>query len=260
MKKLEIVHEDSLCLVINKPAGLAVQGGKGVGVSLDKILAEKYSPAPLLVHRLDKDTSGLILTAKTKEAAAWFSGLFGAPPGGKNTIKRQYIAVCSGCPAKNEGSIRVELEIRGNQRKSETRYKVINKINNPAAEQRGMLFSKGIGLGFNTLMNAQEGQGYGLCPKPSPRIYAGKYSVLELELGTGRMHQIRRHLAMTGNPVLGDDKYGDFALNKNLRKTMGLKRLLLHARRLTIVCKEKCFNLDLTAPPPEYFSPFLGDS
>jgi hypothetical protein len=67
--KLDIIYEDSVCIVINKPAGLAVQGGKGVGVSLDSVLAETWPQRPLLVHRLDRDTSGLILVAKTKEAA-----------------------------------------------------------------------------------------------------------------------------------------------------------------------------------------------
>jgi 23S rRNA pseudouridine955/2504/2580 synthase len=80
----------------------------------------------------------------------------------------------------------------------------------------------------------------------------GEFSLLELELGTGRMHQIRRHLAETGNPVLGDDKYGDFALNKRLRRDMGLRRLLLHAFRLGIPGGP-----DICAPLPDYFSPFL---
>jgi 23S rRNA pseudouridine955/2504/2580 synthase len=79
-----------------------------------------------------------------------------------------------------------------------------------------------------------------------------EYSVLEIELGTGRMHQIRRHLAMNGNPVLGDDKYGDFTLNKKLKKEAGLKRLLLHASRLIIA---EC-DIDVSAPLPEYFKPF----
>jgi 23S rRNA pseudouridine955/2504/2580 synthase len=80
-----------------------------------------------------------------------------------------------------------------------------------------------------------------------------EFSCFELELGTGRMHQIRRHLAMIGNPVLGDDKYGDFSLNKNLRKTIGLKHLLLHASKLIIKSED---NLNIQAPLPEYFSPF----
>ncbi|MDR1251147.1 MAG: RluA family pseudouridine synthase [Treponema sp.] len=221
MKRIEILYEDDICLVLNKPAGLAVQGGKGVQVSLDSILAETYSPRPLLVHRLDKDTSGLILTAKTREAAARFSRLLGegrsaGSRAGKKFIK-QYLAVCAGRPAKETGLIRLDLESRGSVKKSETRYKA---------------------LGSGSLEQTW-------------------FSLLELELGTGRMHQIRRHLAMTGNPILGDDKYGDFALNKILRKTMQLKRLLLHASRLVIPQGDDGFQLDISAPPPEYFGAFL---
>ena len=204
MKNVEILYEDDLSLVINKPAGLAVQGGKGVKSSLDEILAAMRSPPPLLVHRLDKDTSGVILTAKTREAAALFSRLLGTD---RKAVK-QYTAVCAGSPQKSEGVITMDLHIRGSLKKSETRYRVIQ---------------------------------------------SGEFSVLEVTLGTGRMHQIRRHLSLSGNPVLGDDKYGDFALNKKLRKTSGLKRLLLHASRLVITD----VNLDITAPLPDYFRPFI---
>ena len=209
MKNLEILYEDDFSIIVNKPAGLAVQGGKGVKTSLDKILAEIRSPAPLLVHRLDKDTSGLLLAAKTKEAAARFSRVLGA----ERKAVKQYTAVCAGRPEKSEGIITEDLLIRRTVKKSVTKYKVIKS-------------------GEISLPEAQE------------------FSVLEIELGTGRMHQIRRHLAMNGSPVLGDDKYGDFALNKKLRKAAGLKRLLLHASRLIL---KDGFNLDIRAPLPEYF-------
>jgi len=208
VKNLKILYEDDYCLVIDKPAGLAVQGGKGVKTSVDAILAEMRSPPPLLVHRLDKDTSGALLTAKTKEAAARFSRLLGAD---RQAVK-QYIAVCAGSPVRKEGIISQDLMIRGVLKKSETMYKVIK---------------------------------------------SGDFSVLELELGTGRMHQIRRHLAMNGNPVLGDDKYGDFSLNKKLRKEAGLKRLLLHSSRLII---KNEFQIDVTAPLPDYFKAFTSFS
>jgi len=230
MRNLEIVYEDELLLVINKPAGLAVQGGKDVKVSLDKLLAEIRTPAPLLVHRLDKDTSGLLLVAKTKAAAADLSRLFGEEidksaenikksPLKRTSIVRQYTAICLGCPEKKEGIISEDITIRGNLKKSQTKYKVIKKIQDTGAK---------------TI-----------------------FSVLELTLGTGRMHQIRRHLAMTGNPVLGDDKYGDFKINKALRKTHGLKKLLLHSSRLVVDADEDGIHLDLRAPLPEYFDAFL---
>ncbi|MDR3173709.1 MAG: RNA pseudouridine synthase, partial [Treponema sp.] len=203
------------------PAGLAVQGGEGVGLSLDRILRDQYRPRPLLVHRLDKDTSGVILTAKGPRAAARFSAIFAAP--GK--AKKQYLAICAGLPRPVEGIIRVDLEIRGrggalSRKKSETRYR---------------------------LMGA------------SPE---GEFSLLELELGTGRTHQIRRHLARIGHPILGDDKYGDFALNKRLRKAGGLRRLLLHCVRLYIGEAEAGFleGIDVRSPPPSEFGSFGIDT
>jgi len=207
--RLDIVYEDSSCMVINKPAGLAVQGGKGIGVSLDSILTQNQQTRPLLVHRLDRDTSGLILVAKNKTAAVAYSRLIE-----NRAVVKRYLVMCKGRPARDEGVISLDLEIRGIKKKSETRYRLIE--------------------GFKD-----------------------DFSLLELELGTGRMHQIRRHLALTGNPVLGDDKYGDFTLNHLLRKTMKLNRLLLHAARLIIPETQDNPLLDLSAPLPEHFEQFL---
>jgi 23S rRNA pseudouridine955/2504/2580 synthase len=210
LKRIGLLFESDEILVFNKPAGLAVQGGAGIGVSLDSLLAAEYRPRPLLVHRLDQDTSGLILAAKNREAAARFSRLFA----GRGLIKR-YRALCAGTPPADSGQISVSLEVRGVEKTAQTTYRR---------------------LAGN-----------------------GDFSLLELELGTGRMHQIRRHLALGGNPVLGDDKYGDFALNKTLRRTMGLRRLLLHAWRLIIPPgPEDSGGLDISAPLPDYFTPFLA--
>lgn len=216
VKNIETLYEDNFIIIVNKPAGLSVQGGKEINSSLDKILAQIRSPAPLLVHRLDKDTSGVLLAAKGRESAARFSGLLS-----RKAVK-QYVAVCAGCPEKTDGVITQELLVHGKMRNSKTKYKVIKK---------GIL--------------------------EVPKTAAGapdniEFSVLELELGTGRMHQIRRHLAMIGNPILGDDKYGDFSLNKRLKKS-GVKRLLLHASRLKINDE---INIDVSAPLPQYFDYF----
>jgi 23S rRNA pseudouridine955/2504/2580 synthase len=228
-KQLEVLYEDETCLVFNKPAGLAVQGGKGVPVSLDSILASVYSPRPLLVHRLDKDTSGIILVAKTKADAGRFSSLMR-----KGIIKR-YLAICAGRPGLDRGVIRLDIETHRRMQKSETRYKVLESL---SYSQDGLEASHDTPAGGN-----------GLCPM--------QFSLLELELGTGRMHQIRRHLAMTGTPVLGDDKYGDFALNKALRKTLNLRQLLLHAHTLSIPSCPGNQSLTLKAPLPDYFRIFL---
>ena len=203
-------------MVINKPSGLAVQGGEGVKVSLDSILSERFHPRPLLVHRLDRDTSGLILVAKTKEAAAAFSALFSKEGG----LVKCYLGICSGVPDQKEGLISFDLEVKGKGqgravKKSRTIYRLLSSAS--AAEF--------------------------------------PCSLLELELGTGRMHQIRRHLALKGHPILGDDKYGDFSLNKKLKKALGLKNLLLHAHKLIISSMpEVPGGLDISAPPPDYFS------
>jgi 23S rRNA pseudouridine955/2504/2580 synthase len=219
MLQIPVLFENDACMVLNKPAGLAVQGGKGVGVSLDAILSESYKIRPLLVHRLDKDTSGLILVAKNREAAAFFSSLFAdrdqVQRGGKAPIIKEYLAAVRGIPEPKNGAIRLDLEINSRQKKSETSYRLMVSSNQD-------------------------------------------YSLLELALGTGRMHQIRRHLAMIKHPVLGDDKYGDFALNKQLRKTMGLKRLLLHACQLKITpCRMLPQGLDIYASAPDSFLAFF---
>ena len=223
---IPVLFENEFCIVLNKPSGLSVQGGEGVKVSLDSILSENISPRPLLVHRLDRDTSGIILVAKTKTAAAGFSTLLartGVPLRVGKGVLKQYLGVCSGVPEHKQGVIKQKLDIRGSKKESETRYKLLSSA---ASQLDGMEIN---------------------------------FSLLELELGTGRMHQIRRHLARTGNPVLGDDKYGDFSLNKKLRKAYGLNYLLLHASRLVIQPEPILVpeGLDISAAPPEYFSGFM---
>jgi len=224
LRQIEVLFENDFCLVLNKPPGLPVQGGKAVRVSLDSILSETVHPRPFLVHRLDKETSGLILVAKTRESAQNFSALFS---GGGERIKervivKKYLGVCSGIPSPEQGLISDTLDLKGKQMVSITRYKLL-----------------------------------------SSRILGeAKVSLLELELGTGRMHQIRRHLAMKGCPILGDDKYGNFRLNKTLRKTIALKNLLLHASKLSIPPSPPFLpdGLEITAPLPEYFSGFLDSA
>ena len=216
MKNITVLFENDQCLVLNKPAGLAVQGGAGVSVSLDSLLAAEYSPRPLLIHRLDRDTSGLILAAKTREAAARFSAIFAGnirATAGRG-VRKLYLGICAGRPDPPSGVIETDLEVRSALRSARTFYR---------------------------------------CADSGPGRGGGEFSLLELELGTGRTHQIRRHLASIGHPILGDDKYGDFSLNRRVRKERGLKRLLLHSARL-VIPEDLCgFPLDVSASPPEYF-------
>ncbi len=205
MRDLSVVYEDDDIIVINKDSGLAVQGGERVSASVDDILAVRLGRRPFLVHRLDKDTSGLLLVAKTKEAAGRFSLQFSG-----KALKKTYLAVCAGKPAASSGVISDPVRTRGREQEAFTRFRV--------------------------------------------RASSTEFSLLELELGTGRMHQIRVHLAGIGNPVLGDDKYGDFVLNKRLRKDRGLRKLLLHAYALSSAGFGR---FSFVAPPPPHFLPFL---
>ncbi|MDR2617554.1 MAG: hypothetical protein LBC62_01675 [Treponema sp.] len=133
MKQIPVLFENTSCMVLNKPAGLPVQGGEGVTVSLDSLLAETCAVRPLLVHRLDRDTSGLILVAKNREAAAGFSALFsrrgarsGTPQDREKGVIKQYQAVCSGAPSPAQGIIRGSLDVRGRELESETFYTLIS--------------------------------------------------------------------------------------------------------------------------------------
>ena len=231
LMRIPVLFENESCLVLNKPAGLPVQGGEGIKVSLDSILSENYSPKPLLVHRLDRDTSGVILVARTQKAAAGFSALFSGgrelnyamrngEAGGERLLKKNYLGVCSGVPAQDQGVIKLALEVSGKGRakvkkETETFYRLLSSVN----------------------------------------VLGETFPLLELELVTGRMHQIRRHLAYLGCPLLGDDKYGDFSLNKKLRKENGLKNLLLHSSRLIIPPLPELIpeGLNVNAPLPDYF-------
>lgn len=229
IRNIPVLFENEACIVLDKPAGLAVQDGAGVGASLDSILSACITPRPLLVHRLDKDTSGVIIAAKTRESATLLSSLFQdfkesfssekhySSKSGKNLqtfkIVKKYTALCVEIPPRKEGIIRFDLEVKGVVKKAETRYKTLEEYETADGEV---------------------------------------FSLVEAELGTGRMHQIRRHLAMSGCPIVGDDKYGDFKLNKRLRKERGVKRMLLHASRL-IIPAETGFPLDVSSPLPPYF-------
>jgi 23S rRNA pseudouridine955/2504/2580 synthase len=206
MRKPETLYEDDDCLVINKPAGLPVQGGRGADVNLDVILTALYSERPLLVHRLDRDTSGALLTAKTPGAAAYFSRIIAG-----RLARKQYLALCHTAkePAgRKTGTFCGCLSMKGVLKDARTRYRRL-------AENGG-------------------------------------FALFQLEIETGRTHQIRRHLAANNLPVLGDDKYGDFALNKRLRAGAGIKRLMLHASRLTLPLRSGGL-LDVSAPVPAAF-------
>ena len=192
--KLEIIYQNSGLIVINKPHGIVVHPSKGhsndtvinallgMDIKFETILGQKK---PLLVHRLDKDTSGLLLVAKNEKTYNYLTEIQK-----KRKIKKHYFAVISGVPDKKHATIdasisrnkshRKKMSVNSKGRKSLTTYKVIKSNNN--------------------------------------------MSLIELELHTGRTHQIRVHMQALGHPIIGDELYG--------KKSKLINRQLLHAYKL----------------------------
>lgn len=202
---IPIIYEDSEIFLINKRQGLAVQGGSGISHSVDSDLAAQVGQKIYLVHRLDKETSGLLLCAKNPAAAAKWTRLVG-----EKSVVKEYKALCFGAPKNPRGKICSDIAERGVKKRAETFYEV-EKIFEIPQENRDESSTEKSDAAF-------------------PRAI----SLLRLRLGTGRTHQLRIHLAAEGFPICGDDKYGDFAANRFLKKNFGIKRLCLCAFRLTL--------------------------
>lgn len=193
---IPIVYEDDEIILINKRSGLASQGGVGVGKSVDTELSAQIGQKVYLCHRLDKDTSGLLLCAKTSAAANKWSRLVG-----EKSVKKEYLALCFGQPKNPSGKITLPVKEKGQSKSAVTYY------------EKAQL--------SDFMQDEAKASRLDLC-------------LMKLTLATGRTHQIRIHLAQSELPIIGDDKYGDFGLNKAAKRDLGLKRLCLCAFRLTL--------------------------
>ncbi len=211
---LGLIYEDTSLLVIDKASGIAVHGGSGVSHGVIESLRAARPEAKMLelAHRLDRDTSGLLVVAKKRSALVELHRMLR-----EGEVEKVYVAVVKGVPAKKDFDIREAL------------HKYVN-----AKGERRVAVKEG-GMEAYTKVKVL-GSSAGL-------------SVLQLRLMTGRTHQIRVHLAHAGHPVLGDDKYGDFELNRALAR-QGVKRLFLHARRLALAHPASKEKLRLEAPLP----------
>ena len=214
-----VVFEDPALLVVDKPAGVAVHGGSGVSFGVIEALRAARPQAKVLelAHRLDRDTSGLLIVAKKRSALVELHRMLR-----EGEIDKIYLAVAKG-----------RLESRT---LSDPLHKYVN-----AKGERRVSVKEG-GMAAETRIKRLKG--------------SAQFSFLEIRLLTGRTHQIRVHLAHAGHPVLGDDKYGDFDLNHRLEK-QGVRRLFLHASRLAFahpLSKEK---IDLKAPLPAEIKKFV---
>ena len=216
-----VIHRDRAAIVLNKPPGLATQGGSGTFEHVDGLL-DAYAPSgarPRLVHRLDKDTSGVLLVAATPGSAAYFSKRFST-----RSATKIYWALIAGVPDVREGLIDLPLAKQpgsGGEKMmvdktdqgqpAKTRYRVIDRAGNRAAW-------------------------------------------VELQPFTGRTHQLRVHMAAIGHPIIGDGKYGgpEAFLSGSISRTMHL-----HARRLLIDHPDGA-PLDVTADLPAHFAATLS--
>ena len=217
-----VIHRDPQAIVFNKPPGLATQGGTKTKEHLDGLLdglADEKGNRPKLVHRLDKDTSGVLLVARTARAAAFFSKSFSG-----RTARKIYWALVVGVPEVRDGLVDLPLAKQpgtGGEKMhvdeeeglpSRTRYRLIERAGNSAAW-------------------------------------------VELQPLTGRTHQLRVHMAAIGHPIVGDGKYGgpDAFLTGSISR-----KLHLHARRLRIDHPDEG-RIDVIAEPPAHFADTLAN-
>jgi 23S rRNA pseudouridine955/2504/2580 synthase len=216
------IYEDEALLVIDKPAGVAVHGGSGVSFGVIEQLRAARPEARFLelVHRLDRETSGLLMLAKRRAA---LTALHADLREGR--VRKQYLALVRG--VWRAGTRRIAAPLR----------KYVT-----AEGERRVSVDRAEGLPSSTLLEVER--------------RAGPHTLVRATLETGRTHQIRVHLAHAGHPILGDDKYGDFALNKALQRE-GLKRMFLHAARLELAHPLTRAPLVFEAPLPPDLALFL---
>lgn len=228
-RDFDILFEDDYFLAINKPAGVAVHGGSGLSFGIIEQLRKMRPAAKFLelVHRLDRETSGILLIAKKRQALIHLQDQFRARETGKT-----YLALVLGAWPENQ-SRTIETPLR--------------KYLLPDGERRVRTTSSDDAEGMSALTLARPH--FGLQGEYNPHQNSkSEYTLpamtlLEVKIKTGRTHQIRVHLASINHPIAGDEKYGDFEVNKKLPK-IGLKRMFLHAWRLKI--RHPITNEDLT--------------
>jgi 23S rRNA pseudouridine955/2504/2580 synthase len=216
-----VLLEDDWIIAIDKPAGLAVHGGSGIsrGV-IEQLRAERPQQRFLeLVHRLDRETSGVLLVAKKRSALTSLQLQLR-----EGAVDKRYLVLVTGDWQTNRREVRLAL------RKSVTAQ----------GERRVSVDREG--QTAHTIFTLRE-------------KFAG-FALLEAELLTGRTHQIRVHLAHLGFPVAQDDKYGDFACNRALARE-GLKRMFLHAARLEFTHPGRGERVAVQAPLPADLAGFL---
>ncbi len=213
-----VIYKDDEKIVLNKPSGLATQGGSGIKDCVDmRLEALRFgAEKPRLVHRLDRDTSGVLLLARTAGNAAHLARAFSS-----REVSKIYWALVVGVPQPRNGTIDLELE----------------KGVEGMSKEKMLVVAKGEGQRAITHYRVVETLGK-------------RMAWVELEPITGRTHQLRAHMAAIGHPIIGDGKYGgaDAFLDGGIELP---KQLHLHARKLTLPQNNKP-DLEITAPLPPH--------
>ena len=225
-ERLPVLYEDDDLVAIDKPAGVAVHGGSGIahGV-IERLRAARPGARFLeLVHRLDRETSGVLLVAKKRAAltalhAAWRAG----------EVDKRYVVLVRGRWRDAKRVVRLPVH-RYMTREGERRVRVEDEGQHAQTTFRRLT----------------------VWPEADPPL-----ALLEAELHTGRTHQIRVHLTHLGFPLAGDDKYGDFAWNRELAKA-GLRRMFLHAASLSLAHPRTGAALALASPLPPDLVAFVA--
>jgi len=217
-----IVFEDAYLLVINKPCGVASHGGSGISFgAIETLRALRPKQNLELVHRLDRDTSGLLVIAKKRAALRQMQALLRndhATIGQNNGLCKRYLALLTG--HLPNGTLKVDAPLHVGLRQGGERHVQVSANGKAALSVFKVLARRG---------------GHSYC---------------EVRIETGRTHQIRVHARHIGHPLAGDDKYGDPLINQRLRQQSGLKRLFLHASALEFSLEHRAEPYKLNAPLP----------
>ena len=217
----DVIYEDEALLAINKPAGMAVHGGSGIsrGVIEQLRFERPHAKYLELVHRLDRETSGVLMIAKKRSALVAMHEMMRA-----NRMDKRYLMLVHGKWLDKKKRVVLPLQ----------KHLLANGERRVSVEDDGQL--------SETIFHLKS--------------HVGEFSLLEAQLITGRTHQLRVQLAHLGYPIAGDDKYGDFALNKALQKR-GLKRMFLHSVQTVIKHPLSGEKIAFAAPLPSELQNFL---
>lgn len=216
-----VLYRDDAIIILNKPAGMAVHGGSGVSLGVIEQLRLELPECRFLelAHRLDRETSGALILACKRSALVKLHDIFR-----ENRVSKRYLALVNGQWKGPVQHVKVAL----------------HKYLNADGERRVMVSADG--KAAHTIFRLRESW--------------PDYTLLEAELKSGRTHQIRVHLAHLGFPIAGDDKYGDFARNRELAKN-GLKRMFLHAWRVEFLHPLTNEPLVIEVPLPKELQDFI---